>query len=70
MTFEGEKGIDAGGVYREALTRIVESLFSRSFTLLIPCPNAEHQTGMNLGAFVPNPKVSECVLMARWVVML
>ena len=56
IKFIGEQGIDAGGVYREGLSRIVETLLSRHFNLMIPCPNAEHKTGDNLDAFVPNPK--------------
>ena len=56
VKFRGEDGIDAGGVYREGLQRMVEDLFSDRFTLLLPCPNASRNAGDNVGSFVPNPK--------------
>ncbi len=56
VKFRGEDGIDAGGVYREGLQRMVEDAFSERFTLLIPCPNAARHSGDNLGSFLPNPK--------------
>jgi hypothetical protein len=40
VSFADESGIDAGGVYREALARMVDDdLQSPKLTLLIPCPN-------------------------------
>lgn len=57
VNFKGEAGIDAGGVYREGLQRIMENLFSHRITLLIPCPNAENKLASNLGSYIPNPKV-------------
>lgn len=37
VNFEGESGIDAGGVYREGLQRIIDDLFSDRFELLVKC---------------------------------
>ena len=55
--FEGEGGIDAGGVFREGMSRIMEDLFSpESLSLLIPCANAKHDAYENRDKFVPNPK--------------
>lgn len=55
VQFSNEAGIDAGGVYREGLTRIMDDLFSSRFTLLLPCPNMQAQRGQNMGSYVPSP---------------
>lgn len=54
-SFVGEAGIDAGGVYREAMTRIVEDLLSEHFNLLLLCPNAQQAVHSNMDKYVPNP---------------
>lgn len=41
----GEDGVDAGGVFREGMSRMVEDLFSSDFDLLIPCPNGQQAIG-------------------------
>lgn len=56
ISFEDESGIDAGGVFREGMSRIVEDLFSEEFTLLFLCPNGKHQVHINTDKFIPNPK--------------
>lgn len=61
-TFVGEAGIDAGGVYREGMTRIVEDLFSDHFNLLLLCPNAQQAVHSNMDKFVPNPHHSSSPL--------
>ena len=55
VQFVGESGIDAGGVYREGLSRIIDDLFSERFNLLIPCPNRTRGDKVNADSFVPNP---------------
>lgn len=56
ITFEGEQGIDAGGVYREGLQRILDDLFNEdAFNLCIPCPNNRKGYKVNTGAYMPNP---------------
>lgn len=55
-TFVNESGIDAGGVYREAMSRIVEDLFCEHFDLLVLCPNAQQQVHSNMDKYVPNPQ--------------
>lgn len=55
IQFDGENGIDAGGVFREGMTRIVEDLFGVDyFSLLVQCPNALHAVHTNCDKFVPN----------------
>jgi hypothetical protein len=55
ITFAGESGIDAGGVFREGVSRIVEDLFSEHFNLLLLCPNGQHEVHTNMDKYVPNP---------------
>jgi hypothetical protein len=55
-SFVGESGIDAGGVFREGLSRITEDLFSEHFNLLLLCPNAQQAVHSNTEKFVPNPQ--------------
>lgn len=55
VTFKGEAGEDAGGVYREAMSRIVEDCFSPHFNLFVLCPNGVHNLNVNTGKYVPNP---------------
>lgn len=55
--FEGESGIDAGGVFREGITRIVEDLFDVAhFSLMILCPNGQHSVHLNMDKYIPNPQ--------------
>lgn len=56
VNFKNESGVDAGGVYREGLQRMIEDLFSTRFNLFVQCPNAVHRSGDNLGSYVPNPR--------------
>ncbi|CAM9123344.1 unnamed protein product [Choristocarpus tenellus] len=56
VTFVGEEGVDAGGVFREGVSRMVEDLFSPNFNLLIQCPNGRQATGQNNEKYVPNPQ--------------
>lgn len=53
VSFEGEAGVDAGGVFREGMSRIVEDLFSSHFPLLSPCPNARQALGVGADKFLP-----------------
>ena len=56
INFSGESGIDAGGVFREGMSRIVEDLFSEHLSLLLLCPNGQHAVYTNMDKFVPNPQ--------------
>lgn len=55
ITFNGESGIDAGGVFREGVSRIVEDIFSEHFNLFILCPNGVHKVHVNTEMYLPNP---------------
>lgn len=37
--------MDAGGVFREGMSRMVEDLFSPDLDLLMQCPNGRHAVG-------------------------
>jgi hypothetical protein len=54
VSFSSESGIDAGGVYREAMSRIVEDLFSPHFNLLSLCANGQHGVYINTEKYIPN----------------
>ncbi|CAM9868767.1 unnamed protein product, partial [Heterosigma akashiwo] len=61
VTFRGEKGSDAGGLFRDAMSQIVDKLFSLppnkpKIDLVIPCPNAKHEVYANVDKFIPNPR--------------
>ena len=55
ISFDGESGIDAGGVFREGMSRIIEDLFSEHFSLLVLCPNGKHNVHINTEKYLPNP---------------
>jgi hypothetical protein len=63
VTFRGENGSDAGGVFREGMSRVLEDLYSpETLNLLIPCPNAQHGLPTNTDKFLPNPQLATCPL--------
>jgi hypothetical protein len=43
----GEDGADFGGVFRDAMTRMVEDCFSSHLDLMLLTPNGVAQTGVN-----------------------
>ena len=59
ISFAAEGGIDAGGVFREGVSRIVEDLFSEHFNLLLLCPNGKHEVHCNMDKFIPNPSLTD-----------
>jgi hypothetical protein len=59
VKFKGESGSDAGGVYREGVSRIVDDCFSEHFSLLLLCPNGQHKINVNMDKYVPNPKATD-----------
>lgn len=54
VRFEGEAGIDAGGVFRDAMSEICAELQSKRLPLFVPCPNAVNKVGHTLDKWVPN----------------
>ena len=59
ISFVGESGIDAGGVFREGVSRIVEDLFSEHFNLLLLSPNGKHEVHSNMEKYIPNPSFTD-----------
>lgn len=61
MTYRGEDGADAGGLFRDSTTQMVLDLFAAdaatpaAIDLFIPCPNAVAGSGQLQDTFVPNP---------------
>ena len=69
IKYKGEQGLDWGGLYRDAIERCVEDLFSDHIDLFIPCPNAVADNGTE-ERFIPNPRYrdsSEALEMYRFV---
>ncbi len=59
MTFEGEGGIDAGGLFRDSLREICAELQSEgSLKLLIPCPN-QRRMGSTQAKWIVNSGLGE-----------
>ena len=54
VQFVNEAGIDAGGVFRDAVSEIMAELQSKKLPLLVPCPNAVNKVGHTLDKWVPN----------------
>jgi len=55
VNFVGEAGIDAGGVYRDAITEIVGDLHSpEQLSLFSLCPNGIHKINSNMDKYIPN----------------
>jgi len=63
VSFKGEGGEDAGGLYREALDTVAQELHSKALPLFVPCPNSIHDVGDNRDAWIFNPRATaiECV---------
>jgi hypothetical protein len=59
VKYVDEAGIDYGGVSRDAITGMVDDLFSPRLDLLLPCPNAQAAAvgidAVNAGKYLPNP---------------
>lgn len=66
INFLNESGIDAGGVFREGVTRIVEDLFSEYFNLLLLCPNGQQAVHSNMDKYLPNPKHTGALAMGMF----
>jgi hypothetical protein len=56
IRFAGESGIDAGGLWRESVTQLVQDLELPYCGMLVPCPNNRNNDGrIGRDKFVPNP---------------
>lgn len=54
ITFTNEDGIDAGGPFREGMSRIVDDLFSDNLNLFLLNSNGVNGIGFNQEKYVPN----------------
>jgi hypothetical protein len=74
ILFEGEEGIDDGGVYREGMMRAIESLFSQNFDLLEVSSNAAARRD-GAPSFLPNSQridersISMLEFVGRWMAL-
>lgn len=57
VSFRGESGIDAGGLFRDCVQRIVEDAFGDHFALLRKVPNGVTKVGDNMDKRVPDPTI-------------
>jgi hypothetical protein len=48
VSFEGEGGIDQGGLFRESLTEMSKELHGPLLGLFVECPNNRRATGSNM----------------------
>jgi HECT-domain (ubiquitin-transferase) len=58
VRFRGEEGLDWGGLYREAMGRAVEDVFSPNLELMVLSPNGRRNSGGNQDRFLPNPRMA------------
>lgn len=56
VKYVGEDGADFGGVFRDAMTRMVEDCFSSHLDLFLLTPNGIAQQGVNTDKYLPNPR--------------
>merc|ERR1719424_1236041 len=56
VSYVGEEGIDAGGLYRDFLDCICAELLSSNLALLMPTPNQQDNAGKNREAWQVSPK--------------
>jgi uncharacterized membrane protein YgcG len=57
VRYTGERGIDAGGLFRDSISRMCADLQAQESRLFVPCPNAAG-LGDNRDKFVPSPAAS------------
>jgi len=66
IKFRGEGGIDAGGLYREAIHDICKDLQSPQMPLFILCPNGRDAIGNNRDKWVPKPNATKPLHLAMF----
>jgi len=65
VTYEGEGGTDAGGLFRDSLSHVCEDLQSRHVPLFIPCPNSRG-FGNNQEKWLPNPACTSSLHLSMY----
>ncbi len=66
VTFEGEGGTDAGGLFRDSISHMCEELESSAVPLFIPCPNARSLMGDNQEKWIPNPNCKSALNLSMY----
>ena len=66
VTFEGEGGTDAGGLFRDSVSHLCSELQSPAIPLLIPCPNSKTRIGDNQDKFIPSPAATSSVHLSMF----
>jgi len=65
-SFKGESGYDAGGLFRDALSKVCVDLQSEHVPLFIPCPNKRAGVGITLDKFIPSPRCTSSNFLAMF----
>ena len=66
VTFEGEGGTDAGGLFRDSVSHICTELQSSAIPLFIPCPNSRTKIGDNQDKWIPNPAATSSIHLSMY----
>lgn len=69
VTFKGEQGVDAGGLFRDLLSEMCAELQSDRLPLFLPCPNAQNKVGFTLDKWVPHPGCTRGDHLALYTVL-
>eukprot|EP01083_Nonionella_stella_P059475 155578_1 len=66
VTYEGEGGQDAGGLFRDSLSAVCEDLQSSHLPLLLRCPNARLGYGNNQDKWIPAPRATSALHLSMF----
>ena len=66
VTFEGEGGTDAGGLFRDSISHLSTELQSSAIPLFIQCPNAHTRIGDNQEKWIPNPAATTSIHLSMF----
>jgi hypothetical protein len=66
VTYEGEGGQDAGGLFRDSITHICNDLQSPHLPLFVQCPNSLTKFGDNQEKWLPNPSAKSSLHLSMF----
>ena len=66
VTYEGEGGTDAGGLFRDSLSAISNDLQSQHLRLFVQCPNSKTGVGDNQEKWLPNPACTSSLQLSMF----
>lgn len=61
VSFDGERGVDQGGLFRDFFSRICDDAFAAHSDLFMPTPNRLHEAGTGMDMYLPNPAANSAV---------